>query len=619
MAEETKTSLYNAINALHQTDQAIWSKVQSVSGTIGLENLPEDVKKIITAEGKIAKDLLPQTGINLSFNGKEVGKEITSLNFAGTTTISVDDNGVAKIQIGDNMNSSIFGEAANSKAASGNNGTHTSNVGTLTSIIMPDATDAAFKVGNWTAGTSYTVGTKAASIEAGSKGWIHFDEGQSVWTVTVFGESKSVILAQAIITTDAKFNEDGTFDKIAQSTTYNVGNSGITLTLANAAREDNYPSAVGARAKVTFTINVSTLVPNGGRFSFEIVPPTGSTYTSAEMFKLVGVTPTIGAITLNDITNEDGGEYGIATYSGVNYITSAKFKADIAGLSGVWNNAATSNSLKAITTTGLSGVNSNIAASTLIPSKLWSASGVYTDDTISLASAFSGNSVSVNYSLSNAFGTANGTAATISNYNFNNKGTATAAGNAEETFVNELKRKLTNSMSTTWDSAASLLSGDYAYELQVIPGTGLTFPKTNYDSYTQPETNPNYANSATGVTRFFTRYFKTTKSANCSNGTLTLAGLGTGYDDADFVALISIDNGATWYNMKAARGAASTVKLNGTTVSATGINTGYSSNTISFSFPGTTATAGNSDDIIVKIGWTKAESITITNLTFTLF
>ena len=101
MAEETKTSLYNAINALHQTDQAIWSKVQAVSGTIGLENLPDDVAKIITTEGKIAKDLLPQTGINLSFNGKQVGTEITSLNFAGTTTITVGDDGVAKIQIGD--------------------------------------------------------------------------------------------------------------------------------------------------------------------------------------------------------------------------------------------------------------------------------------------------------------------------------------------------------------------------------------------------------------------------------------------------------------------------------------------------------------------------------------
>ena len=614
MAEETKTSLYNAINALHQTDQAIWSKVQAVSGTIGLENLPEDVAKIITTEGKIAKDLLPQTGINLSFNGKQVGTEITSLNFAGTTTITVGDDGVAKIQIGDNMNSSIFGEAANSKAATGNNGTHTSNVGSLTSIIIPDATGANFKIGNWTVGETKSVGTKATTINAGSTGWIHFDEGASVWTVTVYGESKDDILAQAQITTDAQFNTDGTFNKIAQETKYIVGSTGISLTLANTAREDNYPSAVGARGKVTFTINVSTLVPNGGRFSFEIVPPTGTTYKSSEMFKLVGVTPSIGAISLEDTTDE----YGIATYSGVNYITTAKFQSSIAGLSGVWNNAATANALKAITTTGLTGVDTNIAASTLVSSKLWSASGVYTDGTISLASDFSGNSVSVNYSLSNAFGTSNGTAATISNYNFNNKGTATAPGNAEETFVNELKRKLTNSMETTWDSNASLLSGNYAYELQVIPGTGLTFPKTNYDGYTQPETNPDYSKTSTGVTRFFTRYFKTTTSSNCSNGSLTLTGLGTGYNGADFVALISIDNGVTWYNMKAPRGAASTVSLNGTSVSATGINTSYASDKISFSFPGTTATAGNSDNIIVKIGWTKAESITITKLTFTL-
>lgn len=269
MADETKTSLYNAINALHQTDQAIWRKVQAVSGTIGLENLPEDVAKIITTEGKIAKDLLPQTGINLSFNGKQVGTEITSLNFAGTTTITV-DKGVAKIQIGDNMNSSIFGEAANSKAATGNDGTHTTDVESLTSIIIPDATGADFKIGDWEIGTSKSVGTTATEINAGSTGWIHFNEGTSDWTVTVYGESKNVILAQAQITTEAQFNEiDGTFIQIAQSTKWIVGKSGISLTLEDTAREDNYPSAVGARGKVTFAINVSTLVPNGGRFSFE--------------------------------------------------------------------------------------------------------------------------------------------------------------------------------------------------------------------------------------------------------------------------------------------------------------------------------------------------------------
>jgi hypothetical protein len=594
MAEETKTSLYNAINALHQTDQAIWSKVQAVSGTIGLENLPEDVAKIITAEGKIAKDLLPQTGINLSFNGKQVGTEITSLNFAGTTTITVDDNGVAKIQIGENMNSSAW----TVKDGKQGDGTPT-GFPAGSDVIVPNVagtTTAAFKVGDWTAGTSVK-GITSSSITISSTGNIHLDEGINTWNIKVYGETKNVI-AEANVNDTVAYDNNSAPTKATVTTSaiaWVTGSAGITHSVTNGAIEDNYPSAVGGRGKVSFTINLAQIaeIQNGGRFSIEISGP-GGTYKSEERFYIKESTPAIASATLS-FNNDESTRF----VSGVKYITAGTYTVQTGNISNLNNQAGVSKRL-ALTSTGLfSNEDTSITSSELINwNSNWDNVCTYSASlSLSGSNIISGGNASVTLTPYNAKATGSSVTASLSGYNINTFAATDSKAN-EETFLSEnMRLKDDDKYSTPWVSSETLGSTD----LQVIPGVGLVYPTGNYSTIATPSGNPNY--STYSGERYFVRKM-TAGSGTVFGGTLTLGGSPT-WSDITF-AKLSIDGGTTWFNLKTARGGADPL----------GIFNSYTSGIVSFTFPGTTSMTAT-DGIIIKLGWSK-KTTKITKITLAM-
>jgi hypothetical protein len=594
MAEETKTSLYNAINALHQTDQAIWSKVQAVSGTIGLENLPEDVAKIITTEGKIAKDLLPQTGINLSFNGKQVGTEITSLNFAGTTTITVDDNGVAKIQIGENMNSSAW----TVKDGKQGDGTPT-GFPAGSDVIVPNVagtTTAAFKVGDWTAGTSVK-GITSSSITISSTGNIHLDEGINTWNIKVYGETKNVI-AEANVNDTVAYDNNSAPTKATVTTSaiaWVTGSAGITHSVTNGAIEDNYPSAVGGRGKVSFTINLAQIaeIQNGGRFSIEISGP-GGTYKSEERFYIKESTPVIASATLS-FNNDESTRF----VSGVKYITAGTYTVQTGNISNLNNQAGVSKRL-ALTSTGLfSNEDTSITSSELINwNSNWDNVCTYSASlSLSGSNIISGGNASVTLTPYNAKATGSSVTASLSGYNINTFAATDSKAN-EETFLSEnMRLKDDDKYSTPWVSSETLGSTD----LQVIPGVGLVYPTGNYSTIATPSGNPNY--STYSGERYFVRKM-TAGSGTVFGGTLTLGGSPT-WSDITF-AKLSIDGGTTWFNLKTARGGADPL----------GIFNSYTSGIVSFTFPGTTSMTAT-DGIIIKLGWSK-KTTKITKITLAM-
>ena len=110
----------------------------------------------------------------------------------------------------------------------------------------------------------------------------------------------------------------------------------------------------------------------------------------------------------------------------------------------------------------------------------------------------------------------------------------------------------------------------------------------------------------TGAKYFYRKFIA--GSGTVFGGTLEMAGLGTNFNNAAFTAELSIDNGATWYNLKDNRGGANPL----------GIKTGYSNSTVSFTYPGSTSSEAK-DGVLVKIGWTDALSaIKISSITVTL-
>ena len=532
---------------------------------------------------KVPKEFLPQTGVDLYFNNQGVASGVTEINFAGTVELTRNEDGSVKVQIGENQNSSSWNSTDGVTTAT------VANIST-SNYIIPDATGAAFKIGNWTPGQQYKC-TKSNSISFKSAGNVHFDIGNNEWKVVVFDADGTTKLVDTTITTVVAGDSTGTVTGWTDGTPTGTGASNVTYSLAGKANEKNYPSAVGGMATPTFTFNLANILPNGGRFKVSIVGCGGS-FTSPDMFYINGETPAIASVDLtlaNAVEKQVSGVKYVAADSTVTYTT-----GDITNLN---NQAGVTNKLT-VTGTGVSVVKDITSANLTGYTNAWNNVPTFTA-TRALESNYKGTSVTVNVTPANAFTSGTQVSKTLSGVNVNTYA-ATASTDASETFLTEGKR-LKSDLTSAWDSSATLVGGT---DLQVIPGEGLVYPTTNYSAIATPAGNPNYS-GMTGTKYFYRKFIA--GSGTVFGGTIEMPGLGAAFNNAAFTAELSIDNGTTWYNLKDARGGANPL----------GINTGYAGNKVSFSYPGTTSsTAANG--VLVKIGWsdalktTKISSITVT-------
>lgn len=548
------------------------------SGTLSLNGYAP-----LGEDQKVPKEFLPQMGVDLYFNNQGVASGVTDINFAGTVELTRNEDGSVKVQIGENQNSSSWNST---------DGVTTATVANISTnnYIIPDATGAAFKIGNWTPGQQYKC-TKSNSINFKSAGNVHFDIGNNEWKVVVFDADGTTKLVDTTITTVVAGDSTGTVTGWTDGTPTGTGASNVTYSLAGKANEKNYPSAVGGMATPTFTFNLANILPNGGRFKVSIVGCGGS-FTSPDMFYINGETPAVASVDLtlaNAVEKQVSGVKYVAADSTVTYTT-----GDITNLN---NQAGVTNKLT-VTGTGVSVVKDITSANLTGYTNAWNNVPTFTA-TRALESNYKGTSVTVNVTPVNAFTSGTQVSKTLSGVNVNTYA-ETASTDASETFLTEGKR-LKSDLTSAWDSSATLVGGT---DLQVIPGEGLVYPTTNYSAIATPAGNPNYS-GMTGTKYFYRKFIA--GSGTVFGGTIEMAGLGAAFNNAAFTAELSIDNGATWYNLKDDRGGANPL----------GIKTGYAGSKVSFSYPGTTSsTAANG--VLVKIGWsdalktTKISSITVT-------
>lgn len=548
------------------------------SGTLSLNGYAP-----LGEDQKVPKEFLPQMGVDLYFNNQGVASGVTDINFAGTVELTRNEDGSVKVQIGENQNSSSWNST---------DGVTTATVANISTnnYIIPDATGAAFKIGNWTPGQQYKC-TKSNSISFKSAGNVHFDIGNNEWKVVVFDADGTTKLVDTTITTVVAGDSTGTVTGWTDGTPTGTGASNVTYSLAGKANEKNYPSAVGGMATPTFTFNLANILPNGGRFKVSIVGCGGS-FTSPDMFYINGETPAIASVDLtlaNAVEKQVSGVKYVAATSTVTYTT-----GDITNLN---NQAGITNKLT-VGGTGISVASPITGAGLTDYTNAWDNVPTFTA-TRALSGSYKGTSVTVNVTPENAFAKGTQVSKTLANVNVNTYA-ETASTDASETFLTEGKR-LKSDLTSAWDSSATLVGGT---DLQVIPGEGLVYPTTNYSAIATPAGNPNYS-GMTGTKYFYRKFIA--GSGTVFGGTIEMAGLGAAFNNAAFTAELSIDNGATWYNLKDDRGGANPL----------GIKTGYAGSKVSFSYPGTTSsTAANG--VLVKIGWsdalktTKISSITVT-------
>lgn len=147
-----------------------------------------------------------------------------------------------------------------------------------------------------------------------------------------------------------------------------------------------------------------------------------------------------------------------------------------------------------------------------------------------------------------------------------------------------------NTTFTTWDSEKSIKTTN---DLMVSCGK-LIYPESTMF------TSGGYD---TSDVRYYYRTF-TGDADTYFGGSIRFNGITETVFNSMSEAKISVDGGASWLNLQEKRGGNDPL----------GIKTGYANNTVSFSMPGESSFNG-ATGFILKLGWTAAKSIQLTNIT----
>lgn len=466
-------------------------------------------------EGMLILNPKYNPGLNISFNGNTVKIGATEINLAGTVKVSENvESGVVKIQVGDNMNCSSWNNVDGSTEPDGKASDGYVNSLSKQSLISnyrcPNYTGSGIDYGEWVDGNTNVATCKNASISFTSKECVHLNDGDNVWTISVYRvglNTETLILeAKRTDTIDIIYtNPDdpnykltggqiltgitGSSQVVANGLDYTPGDnmlsSGVTTTYTGLALEDNYPYAVGARYKRTFNFDLNAILPSGGCLKI-VIEGCGGKFTQTNFFYLTGYNVVAGVSTL--VANN----YSNYKYvSGVKYLTSGtKFTFDINSITNL-NNQLGTNSNK-LTFSGASGV----VAPGAVASTVYGSSNLlddnyttnydsvcgYTNTSISIADNINLEAASLKITGVNAKNSATSTA-TLSNVLLNtiSPNTSYVTNDTTESFRDESKRF--NSVTfDPWSEADKAKPLTDSYELQVVPGVGLIFPEKNYST-----------------------------------------------------------------------------------------------------------------------------------------
>lgn len=483
---------------------------------------PDAVEGLIK-DGLINPQLLPQikSGIDIKYNNGIVQTGVTEINFAGTVTVEADQDtpGVVKVRVGENQNSSNF----NTKDGV-TDGTVSYSGVTTKNMIMVTPSGTTWGIGNWEAGSTqkgFNASTATTqSITVTTAGKIHFADEVTSFTAKVIDWNSNVV-AQA------------TFDVAIDGTVTKTGAAGITMTLANFGTETNAPAAVGYEGKPTFSFDMKSVLPSGGRFHFEVSHQNGlqGTFNWAmqQLFYNVGVNP---AVAVPAISLVEG--YTSTALSGVNYIDAGTIKVTNAKVSNLNKLAATTGNKVAVSG---SYVSYTYAASHLKDYALTQSDSTAFEATASIASnKFVAGNVSVNMNASNAFGTCGNVASNALNLLVDTLAQGTVNGTTE-TFKTQEYRK--TSALGQWDSTQLLTANDGLQQIN----KSLKYPTADYSAYTPA--GPDYS----GLTgwRYYIRPFTITPVRE--GGTVTLTGLAQSDIDATKLKIQISTDGSTWYDI----------------------------------------------------------------------
>lgn len=431
--------------------------------------------------------------LKIQDEGSDVLTGVTILNFIGTD-VTVLADGVNKVN--------IFIPLPNYAPNFNTSGATISNITTYNRYVSnPTSIGNPFDIGDWTSGTIHsTIRSNVTNLVYSTPSSFSIYNNSTSFTAIVYGANGTTILAQNTM--------------ILSGNTSNTS-SNITLNVTSwSSDSDRY------KASISVSINIASIIPNGGRFSIRLVHNNNGTdyiFTQNNIFR---DSETLTANISGDLTVYTGTTIQVKQISGVYfYTTNTEWVVNLNGINYlnsrsypitkqlmiIDNNFYCASDLTVINGSGLTSwtnshdnsnaiYNKNNWITDQINGSNWNGSGltntyatasVYDwSDTIPVSSI---NSINYNYLID-----------TYVDYSDRNS----------EMFRSEsgIYPRLMSDCTTSWDFTQPLDSYDGGTGLQII-GDRLVYPQYNFNYEPNISSQPNY--TTTSGDKSYYRKFET--------------------------------------------------------------------------------------------------------------
>lgn len=495
----------------------------------------------VTETGQIRRILVDEDGALIVSGGGSGGGSLaiydenslinaqtTKINFIGAdvqaSQNSVDEN-MVNIYIPPSLYTSHFNE---------NDGTVNALVSNITTytryVASPTSEGSPYNIGEWIGGSLQTCVNSSTISYSNVNTFSILDNTSTVFTATLLDADGVSVLATRDLTLTG--NSDDT-----------VNNIRIQIT--------NWAEELGKyKAKITVTFNISSIIPNGGRFSVYMQHNNGAEGIFPKAQSNLFYDANINAAVITGTTIlETSGQVVTKYLSGVEvYTTGSKFTVSLADIDYLNDRSYP------LTQVQINAPNFGLANINLQGSQLTGWTNAYDN----VNATYSNNAWAIsatNYYLkttsANAYARPIDWVAGAWDYSSNNSIIVdTYVENSTriyEDFRTETNRLLAD-LVTSWDNTQNITIYDSGTGLQVL-GSQLIYPTEDFGIYAPNSgTQPNYSNE-TGTKYYYRRFYHPTLTS--SNGILTFSGHNlteAKLDSGDFNIKISID-GTNWYRL----------------------------------------------------------------------
>lgn len=487
-------------------------------------------------------------GVTVEDEGQFVSSGVTTINFVGDTVRAQSSSGKVVVYIPTPSYVSNFNETGGvTNATVSPLSTTTRNVSSPTSEGNP------FKIGGWSGGTSHDTIRKNVIPSFSTTESFSILNYNTTFTTNIYDADGSTIIAEHTM-------------PLSGNTTTPITQSGITYNVTNWTTD-----ADRFQAEITILLSMNTILPNGGRFSIEMVHnnDTDGSYTFTQNDVFRDTENEDASISGNTLSISEGNSVVTKMVSGINYYTySTQWEIDISGINKLnYISYPTTEQLNItennLFVSGNIDVNGNGGSYDTFNTGTWdntfdSTGAAYTKSDWQTDQMNQTNwnhtigDINSNNATAKIYDWSQVDSVTSSDYNYLVDTFEDLSDRNSEMFRSEDNSsypRLRSDLSTPWDSSNTLLSEDSGNGLQILADR-LVYPQYNFNQY-EPNsgTQPNYT-SLMGE-KFYYRKFET-NGANVSNGiiefsehNLTESDLSSGDVKLD----ISIDDGVNWFSL----------------------------------------------------------------------